>query len=232
MTLILAIPAVDGVVVASDSQVTAGMIRQRVKKLKQLGASGVWGASGSLALIQRIEERIGNYEITPPLEAFRDEFASIVREMVTTVLRSDFRTQFLPNDPDTLLDLHPADFLVADFRDGQPRILHVLTNGISEWVNDNPYASGNGSVFAYALLQRYEAIIPEKITVKRAALLAYRVLFEAIEVGSYGLGQPIDVWQITEDGAVNYTEDQIASLEDAYKILLDTEIQLLLGSGK
>jgi proteasome beta subunit len=89
------------------------------------------------------------------------------------------------------------------------------------------YATGNGGLFAYALLQKYESVIP-RISVAKAGLLAYRVIEEAIQVGSYGVGPPIDVWQITPEGIENLSEEKIVGLADTSKLLREAEIKAFL----
>ena len=69
------------------------------------------------------------------------------------------------------------------------RILHVVANGTAEWVDGRFTASGNGAPFAHALLW------PS----------TYKVIDEAIEVGAYGLGHPIDLWELTASGMTQVT---------------------------
>lgn len=58
MTLIVVIPAVDGLLMGSDTQITTGMVRTTGPKIRQLNDHCIWSASGELALIQRVEEMI------------------------------------------------------------------------------------------------------------------------------------------------------------------------------
>jgi 20S proteasome alpha/beta subunit len=85
MTLVLAIPATDGVVLASDSQVTSGPVRRREKKIRQFNQRCLWSASGDLALIQRVEEGLDAIQASEPLQQLRDQIAGIVRQMVDTL---------------------------------------------------------------------------------------------------------------------------------------------------
>ena len=85
---------------------------------------------------------------------------------------------------------------------------------------------GNGDLFAYALLQKYQG---RRLTLEKAAILAYKVIEEAIEVGAYGLGPPIDVWQVTEKGLKNLAADELADLAAAAHELREREIQLLIA---
>lgn len=228
MTLILVIPATDGIVTASDGQITAGIVRWTGKKIKKLNESCLWSASGELALIQRVEEGISALPLSAQtLYDLRDHLAGLVRQSVTILIQSDFRAPFFQTNPDDLLRLHFGDFIFAEYR-GRPKILHITVNGTSEWI-DVPYASGLGATFAYALLQKYQGLL---LGIDTASLLAFKVIEEAIQVGAYGLGPPIDVWHITQNGIKNLSEDEIAALEDASRTLREAEIQLFLRRGR
>lgn len=227
MTLILAIPATDGIVVASDGQVTAGEVRWTGEKIRPLGQRTLWSAAGELALIQRVEEGIAGIPKETLLSDLRDALARIVNQSVKALLDVDFRTPFFAANPDQLLTLHPGDFLFVEYGPA-PRILHISGNGTPEWF-DKPFASGVGAPFAYALLQRYQGV---PMDVSRASLLAVKVLEEAIEVGSYGLGPPLYVWQVTEKGANKLGEAEIAALQDASRTLRSAEVELLIKGGE
>ena len=226
MTLILTIPARDGVVFASDGQITLGQVRWQEKKIKQLNEKCLWSASGELALIQRMEETIQQLsKKNQPLVSIRDTLSIAVKQTISTLLQQDFRTQFFqPPNPEQLLELHPGDFMFAEWQGG-PRILHLLLNGTSEWIN-KPFALGSGSLFAYALLQKYHDC---SFSIQKASLLAYKVLEESIDVGSWGLNFPIDIWLMNETCAKSLDEDEMAALEDSSKALREAEVKLLLG---
>jgi proteasome beta subunit len=228
MTLILVLPAREGIVMASDSQLTTGMVRSTGQKIWRLNERCLWAASGELALIQRVEERLKTLPPTASLQELRDHICQIVKECVTQLLQLDFRTGFLPQDPNLLLQLHPGDFVFAELAPS-PAVLHILLNGTPEWIKDRPFASGSGDMFAYALLQKYHGF---DLDINKASLLSYKVLEEAIAVGSYGLGPPIDIWQISRDGIKQLSESEKAALEDASRTLRQAEIELLKGAMK
>lgn len=226
MTLIIAIPAKDGLVLASDSQVTTGSVRSTEAKIHRLNDYVLWSGSGELAVIQRVTEQLESFaRISEPLASIRDSLAQMIRAQLEILLQLDFRTQFVQSNPEALLQLHPADFLFVEYRGDAPRILHVLTNGTTEWVSKRPAASGSGEMFAYALLGKYAGL---SLDVERAKLLAYKVIEEAITVGAYGLGPPIDLWTVTSEGARQLREDEIALLEDAARTVREGEIDLLM----
>jgi len=224
MTLIVAIPASDGVVFGSDSQITAEPIRFTGRKIHELNKRAMWSASGELALIQRVQEKLGGFtRKDQPLTAVRDDLANLIKTAVEEIVRLDFRTQFFTGDPDTLLKLHPGDFIFVEYQDGA-RILHITSYGTPEWIEWGFAATGIGDVFAYTLLAKYAGI---PLTCERAKLLAYKVIEEAINVGSYGLGPPIDIWEVGRDGSKQVSQEEIAALEDAARLLRGAEVELL-----
>jgi 20S proteasome alpha/beta subunit len=226
MTLILAIPTKNGVIIASDGQVTLGAVRYPEKKIKQLNEYCLWSASGELALIQRVEELISKFpNKEQPLNTIRDPISKIIKDALTILLQNDFRTQFInPPSAENLLQLHPGDFIFVEYFNKDPKVLHILSNGTAEWITKT-FASGSGALFAYALLQKYQ---DRKLDIQKASLLAYKVIEESIEVGSWGLGLPIDIWQINKDGSKNLTVDDISALADSAKVLREGEVRLLI----
>lgn len=224
MTLILALSASDGIVMASDGQITVGLVRTPGKKIRRLNEQAVWAAAGELALIQRIEEHIGTLPVGRPLASLRDDIGQIVKQCITELIQLDFRSSYFAEDPDTLLKLHPADFVFAEFSQF-PYVLHISVDGVPEWIQEAPFATGSGDLFAYALLRKYQG---KSLNLKCASILAYKVMQEAIEVDAYGLGHPIDVWQIDQSGVKNLSDHEIAALGNAASSLREAEIQLLL----
>jgi proteasome beta subunit len=224
MTLILAIPASDGLVMASDGQITTGLVRTTGKKIYRLNERSVWAGSGELALIQRIQERIGTLPTARPLVHLRDDIGQLVKQCISELIELDFRASYFCQDPETLLKLHPADFIFAEFSQ-EPLILHISVDGVPEWVQQAPFATGSGDLFAYALLRKYQG---KSLNLKRASVLAYKVMEEAIAVDAYGLGPPIDLWQVSQTAATNLAEAEISGLAEAARTLRDAEVQLLL----
>lgn len=225
MTLILAVPAQGGVVLASDAQVTSGEVRSRGEKLFRLTSHCAWGASGEVALIQRVREAIEAVSTNQPLEQLRDQLANAIKQCVDALLRLDFRTQFFTNNPDALLSLHPGDFVFAECR-SKPLVLHVTSYGTPEWTQ-GPFATGSGEPFAYALIEKYEG---STLSLEQAGVLACKVIEEAIEVGAYGLGPPIHVWHVTPDGIDRLDDARVAALADAARMLREEEVRLLVAS--
>lgn len=216
MTIILAIPATDGLVLASDGQITSGGVRATGKKIKRLNENCLWGASGRDALTQRVEEQIsGLSDNTGPLQSLRDVLSGIIRKCAIDLYQLD---QQPPEE----------DFIFGEFLKNTPRILHITVIGTPEWIKTGAYGVGVGRPFVHALLQKYQFLIPDRIDVQKGAVLAFKVIEEAIDVGGQGLGRPIDIWQITKEGVKNLDDKKTAALEDLSRGLREAELNALL----
>ena len=216
MTIILAIPTKDGLVIASDGQITSGIVRTSGKKIKKLNDHCLWSASGELALIQRVEENLAGFStVAQPLTTLRDNLSAKTRECVLTFLN------LVGGRPIT------GDFVFVEYSN-KPSILHVTLDGTPEWIVDRPFVSGIGDVFTYALLRKYQDLFPDKIDLQKGSLLAFKVIEEVIDVVSVGVGPPIDIWQLTANEIKNLDEAEITALEDASHGLREAELKLFL----
>ncbi len=215
MTIVLAIPTTDGIILASDSQITAGQLRTRGKKIKKLNENCIWGASGRGSLIQRVEEKLDNLpRKNNSLAEIRDDLSKAIKECVKELFNMD---QQLPSE----------DFVFVDYQKG-PRILHIDTNGTPEWIDTGVFGIGIGRSFVHTLLEKYHELVPNKINVEKGALLAFKVIEEAIEVGAYGLGPPIDIWCITNSMIKNFSVTEVDNLRDKCLKLRKDEMDLLI----
>ena len=224
MTLILGLATVDGIVLASDGQLTSGEVRSPGKKIFPLNDKILWASAGELSLIQRLQERLPILPLETPLANLRDQIGEFIKDCVSELLQMDFRSQFLALDQDRLVQLHLADFIFAEFTK-KPELLHINVFGSPEWMTDRPFVAGNGDLFAYALLSKYQK---QRLRLNQASLLAYKVIDEAIAVGAYGLGGPIDLWQLSAAGVKNLTATELKNLAGQAQRLRKLEIELLL----
>jgi proteasome beta subunit len=79
MTLILGLAAVDGIVLASDGQVTTGDVRSPGKKIFPLSDKILWASAGELSLIQRLQERLPILPLDSPLTNLRDQIGELIK---------------------------------------------------------------------------------------------------------------------------------------------------------
>jgi len=214
MTLILVIPSKEGLVMASDGQVTLREVKTRAKKIKKLNENCVWGAAGDLPLIQLVEGSIAELSNKERnLQNLRKDLSELVPQCVKN----------LPQGPP-----YDATFIFAE-HETFARILIVDVHGLSIMLEDVPFAIGSGTLFAFTLFQKYLDLMPAGIDNRLAAVLAYGIIAETIEV-TEGVGPPIDVWQLPP--AENLTKEQLTGLEDTCTGLREAEIEMFLKAVK
>jgi 20S proteasome alpha/beta subunit len=236
MTLIIALACKDGIVMASDGQVTAssagGPIRIPGQKIYQVTDNVLFGASGSLGVIQRA------YQVVKSLESvLNNDWGSMeVREGVRRSLfeiyknELDRHREFYKGTPyEDIRHAPPADILLCKYREGidgtvERRIWHIAMDCSDEFLDELGYGcTGIGDVFAHTLLRRYPV---KDLDVERGKLIAYRVLKEAMEVGAYGLGEPIDIWVISKQGVRRLKRGELEALEDTYSAWRRVEMEI------
>jgi 20S proteasome alpha/beta subunit len=244
MTLIIAIKCKDGLVFASDGQATSfssgGPIRQKYKKIYQLGGLLV-GASGSVGTIQRCRDCIKRHSEIISKEGLNYIISDVLPDgkMRSIPVRDKIRQLIFEINKDEL-ERHKAfhgkeegapvaDILVAlyDNEEETFRIWHVTPDGGEEFLDELGYGcTGIGDVFAYPLLKDYYT--PD-LDIEKGKIVAYRIIKDAVEIGAFGLGEPIDIWIMkrnTESKKIeicNLKEEEVAALRDACTLWKDME---------
>jgi len=239
MTLILALKCKDGVILASDGQATGissgGPIRQRCKKIHKIAENVLLAASGSVGVIQRCRDAIrelarlipkGGLDTPIPIKDKRSEGKMIdiflrdkIRDVILRINKVEIeRYKTFHGERKGPLPLADIILVFYDPKERRFRIWHVGPDGGEEFLDELGYGcSGIGDTFAHAYLKNF---YDEGINVEMGKLIAYRVIKEAIEVGAYGLGEPIDIWVLKEENGkittYELSEDELMGLEDSY----------------
>lgn len=231
MTLIVGLACKDGVILASDSQATTfstgGPVRRTISKIKYLGDHKLWSASGSVGMIQKIEA----------------VFASLPKEILNASINEPQLRQNVLQNAHTLraqelqrhralygqgrdMEAGIADLLIVEYQ-GNPRIWHINPDCADEFLEEFSYGtSGSGDIFAHTLLKNFKI---KEFSIEQGALIAYRVLRDAIDIGAFGLGEPIDIWVINRDGIMQKQESEILALRDAYSTWMEAEEENFKG---
>jgi 20S proteasome alpha/beta subunit len=209
VTIVLGFIGKDGALMASDGQVTtgssAGPIRLRAPKIKQVGNLPIlWGgAANDLGFIQKIEERIQVVVGTgrpSSLSELRPHLVKIVHGLRKEVLVAHRELYGSSGEERTPY----ADVLFVEYRENKGRILSVSRDGSDVWLDDFCYgAVGIGDSFAYTLLWGHN-ISGSSVNVLKVH--ACRVIEDAIDIGAFGMGPPIDLWVIKPNGEVQKLE--------------------------
>lgn len=100
----------------------------------------------------------------------------------------------------------------------------IAPDGLDEFLEEIGYGCvGSGDIFAYTLLKNYSV---KELDIEKGKLIAYRVIKEAISVGAYGLGEPIDIWTTSGNDVKQVSDEEIMALHTAYGVWLKMEQEL------
>lgn len=231
MTLIIALACKNGIVMASDGQATGGSVggpvRMPIKKIYPINNHVLFGASGSIGVIQKSRAIISS--LSQELDKEWDfGLMEKVRQNLFNIYKNEINRHraFYQGTPQEDIENAPiADVLLCNFikkgNSEQKIIWHIAPDCSDEMLDEIGYGcSGNGDVFAHTLLKNYPV---KGLDVEKGKLVAYRVIKEAIEIGAYGLGEPIDIWAITEKGCEQVTTKELMALEDTYNLWKEIE---------
>jgi len=236
MTLIIALKCKNGVILASDGQATGissgGPIKQRCRKIFQLPGNALLGASGTVGVIQRCRDNIAMYSqdisehgldhTIGDIEERSDEKVKCVtlRDKIKGLVffinkdEQERHKAFYGDERGAPL----ADIILVFYDKAQEkfRIWHVAPDGGDEFLDELGYGcSGIGDTFGYAFLKNFYS---EDLDIQVGTVIAYRVIQEAIEIGAYGLGEPIDIWIIEKEGddikVKSLSTDELSALHD------------------
>jgi 20S proteasome alpha/beta subunit len=215
MTLILALRAQEGVVMASDGQATAPSgvpTRTSTEKLDLLHGKIAFGCAGSAGLRQRVSKalhkRIDPDACTEPLDAgLRDQLFGVVNDVQRHAVDSFVKTE--PYDK-----AHSIEVLFAGHSDEGSWIYEVTRTG-DDQRHKIGEAIGHGRHFAaYALVsaEHYEL---RNRGLAQLRLLAYRAVDDAIRTDASGLGPPVHMIQVSRDGAMRLDQNDIEGVKGA-----------------
>jgi 20S proteasome alpha/beta subunit len=225
MTLIVGLACKDGVILASDGQLTTfstgGPVRRTVSKIKYLGDYKLWGASGSVGMIQKIEavfsslpKEILNASLNEP------QLRQTILQNVHALRAHELQRHRALYGQNRDMEAGVADLLIVEYQ-GNARIWHINPDCADEFLEEFGYGtSGSGDIFAYTLLKNFEI---KEFSVEQGPLIAYRVLRDAIDIGAFGLGEPIDIWVVDKDRIRKKQENEMLALRDAYAMWMEAE---------
>ena len=224
MTLVIALNCKDGIIMASDGQATVGSsggpVRVEAEKIFEVNNTTLFGASGSVGNIQR------SLEIIRSIKDLEGDWNSAVmhnvKQQLFPIYHNDLQrhvTFFKTISPNQIPPPPIADIILTKLQEnGEKIIWHVAADCSDELLQDLGYAcTGNGDIFAHTLLKGYQI---KEIDVEKGKLLAYNTIKLGIEVGAYGLGEPIYIWTIEKTESKievkKLSNEEMMALKDAW----------------
>lgn len=231
MTLIIALACKYGIVMASDGQATSGssggFVRRPISKIKQNGNKVLWGGSGSVGMLQKISSVFeGLQQDISTKSIFEPQIKQTVLQSLFNIRKNELERHRglygLYGPEKEQRETQVADLLIAEFgENGSHKIWHVNPDCCDELVEEFGYGcTGNGDIFAYSSLKNFNV---KELSTNEGALLTYRVIRDAIEVGAFGLGEPIDIWVVNKDGIKRLDKEHMLAIRDTCSLWFEAE---------
>lgn len=226
MTVVLALRCADGLVLASDSQITepGRGLTYPAQKLHSLGKHGAWGGSGSRAALFDIR---AVFEAEPDAIVESPDVGRAVQSRVLPILKHHYST-FIEHVPGEQDGGTPATYvLAAGYTGGRPFIVEVDPHGlIGRHEERGFHAIGSGAPMAQqagALLAHFQM---SERSVDYGVVAALRVL-DALDATSPSVGPPMDICRITPDEAHHLDDDETAEVRSRLRRWSDLEQRAL-----
>jgi len=226
MTVVLALRCADGVVMASDSQITdsARGMSYPAQKLHTLGSHAAWGGSGSRAVLYDVEQ-IFDSEADTVVEA--KDIGHALQERLLPVFKRHY-ANFIEDVPGQKSAGTPATYvLAAGYAGDKPFIVDLDPNGlIGHYEEVGFQAVGSGAAMAqqaHALLGHFRMTERD---VDYGVVAALRVL-DALDATSPSVGAPMDICRITPDGARHFNSGDVDDARTQVRRWVELENQAL-----
>ena len=228
MTVVLALKCADGVVMASDSQITDPVreLSYPAQKLHPLGRHAAWGGSGSRAVLYDLARTFGA-EADAIVEA--PDVGRALQERVLPVFEHHYST-FISDVPGAKPGATPQTYvLAAGYADGQPFIIDIDPHGLIGHHEETGFqAVGSGAAMAqqaHALLAHFQMA---QRNVEYGVVAALRVL-DALDASSPSVGGPMDICRISAESSEHLDEQAITEARRRVQRWVDLERSALDG---
>jgi proteasome beta subunit len=198
VTVVVAARCRDGVVLASDSQASDPLsnVRWPVQKVFSLGETIVWGATGQTSIIDDMKAALDNSaEMVCQSPRPDRSFRSLVQPIL-----DDAYKKWL--NPPAMQATSPATRLVMCGMNiqGEPFIGEVEHNGSASILPRDWHAIGSAAGAAETAGALLQHLGLASRSVAHGTLIVFRALEAAISTSMFGVGGPIQMWQVTSDG--------------------------------
>jgi proteasome beta subunit len=227
VTVVLSLLCSNGLVIASDSQITEGdrSVSYPAPKLHPLGERAAWGGSGARSVLLDLQKEFGS-SAAAILEA--DDIGHALQSTVLPILQHHYDNYIADVPGEDGAGGPSAYVLAAGYTgDDEPFIVEINPHGmVSRYEDIGFHAIGSGAPMAQqagVLLAHFRMTERD---VDHGVVAAVRVL-DALELTSPSVGDPFSVARITPDGAEHLDDEAIERAHELAERWQELEQQAL-----
>jgi hypothetical protein len=223
VTLLVGVLCSDGVVIAADRQATHGTLGQRtvgqaVTKIRTIGATGLFAASGHLGLGQQlasiVEQKQSEF-MNQPYDRFIGKLQTALRAVVDPALNTARIASGVYGPQVAASDATCGSLLAAPFRDRLHLVEITPQVAVESMSPSLPFiclGSGKGSADPFLGFLKsvfWPDVLP---SVREGALAAFWTVQHAIDMKVDGVGFDVDLFVVEKAGS-SYASRQLSSAE-------------------
>jgi 20S proteasome alpha/beta subunit len=230
MTVALGIACSDGVLVASDSMGSSGLIASHLDKVRALSTdSVVWAFSGATHVGQRVEQAIDKADRH---RTMRCDPASLA-ERLRPVIQAAYEIPIVPpGGREADLKRYQAEVLLLGWGKDGASLIHMPPDlAPVECRPGNFLAIGSGSEYASVAHAALSHHTSRPLTIDKAALLAYRIVSTVCRVSSWGVALPVQMAVADVEGARVLAGQELEQLQTGVQRWLASERNTFYGDG-
>lgn len=193
MTLVIGLLATDGLVIASDSQMSMGATSRPGQKVYLSDNKNfAFGLAGDVASMQLLQAALGSAEIGGEVEQVRKQLQAIAAATLVPQYNA-VRAALGASVPVEQLPLTEA--IVGVYCEGSPHLFHIDQRTLVTDLVDGFVSNGWGKPFADHAEATFRELRDGGLTLYQSEMLCLRVVEDAIDVSGpqVMLGGPIQI---------------------------------------
>ncbi|MCY3603151.1 MAG: hypothetical protein OXH12_08730 [Chloroflexi bacterium] len=213
MTLVIGLSSDNGIVLASDSQVSIGDVSVRGQKL-HVSNDGkfAFGLAGDGAIIQHLVRDLKKETLPEDPEETRDLLEVLFGRRMAD-LRELAETSLGPGFP--VEALSPPEVVVATYCIGKPHLFYIDPRSVCSEIEEGFVAIGSGAPFAeHALLVAFSHLWGEGFDWSHSAILCGRIVQDSVAASgpSVAIGGEPQYILVNAVGAMSLSEQRHTNL--------------------
>lgn len=218
MTLVIGLVASDGLVIASDSQMSMGATSRPGQKVYlSQDESFAFGLAGDGASMQLLQSALGSAQLGGEASEVRRQ----LQQMTATVLVPQYDAVRAALGANVPLDNLPiAEAIVGVYCQGSPHLFHIDQRTLVTDLVDGFASNGWGKPFADHAEATFRELREDGLSLYQGEMLCFRVVEDAIDVSGpqVMLGGPIQIATVASVDGVPRAKrrpDDDRALQDA-----------------
>lgn len=222
MTMCLALLCKDGIVLATDGKVsrasasyrTVARIWQRANKTHLVPPRVLVAGAGEVGMVHQVIDALAELPEETRAQGI-DGLLGPAREQMVALRAEAIARYGALYGREAAMEHAPKAFLLLVEADPEPRIVYLSEDGDVEDQTHLGYAAtGTGDLIVHVRLQPWDT---RTLTVEQAALLAYGLIKDTIDSGTFRVSDPVRLWSVrTGEAPQEWDEARVEKLGERY----------------